>query len=427
VDPLTLMQRIADEALAIEEAVDGVFVGLTQGAGWLTLECSAGTLKQQAGNRVPLRGGLIGLALETGEVLSCYDAENDPRVELDLCRRFSVMSMVCVPLHRAEETVGVLCVTSSRPWAFEESDVTVFARLAEFISAAIAVAVELASATNEILVRNGRDVLKERFVANVVTPAIMTHLETRGRLERFLTGRGLSHVFQPIFDISNGQCFAVEALARFSGKPRQNPETWFDQAYATGVGIELELTSVRAALSSLPRIGANTALSLNVGPQAIVSKQMQQLLASSQQPQRLIVELTENAGVDDYTTLSLAVEELRKMGVRLCIDDTGAGFSSFAHILRLAPDIIKLDRELTSGIDRDPVRVALGTALVSFSARIGAKIVAEGIETMAELCTLRALGITYAQGYLLCRPTSLEFVPSHLPQKLFPVPTGRAS
>ena len=112
VDPLKLMQRIADEALVIEDAVDGVFVGLTQGAGWLTLECSAGTLKQHAGNRVPLRGGLIGLALETGETLSCYDAENDPRVELDLCRQFSVMSMVCVPLHRAEETVGVLV---SRP------------------------------------------------------------------------------------------------------------------------------------------------------------------------------------------------------------------------------------------------------------------------------------------------------------------------
>ena len=127
------------------------------------------------------------------------------------------MSMVCVPLHRAEETVGVLCVTSSRPWAFDECDVAVFTRLAEFISAAIAVAVELASATDEILVRNGRDMFKQRFVANVVTPAVVTHYETRKSVERFLTGRGLSHVFQPVFDISNGQCFAIEALARFSG------------------------------------------------------------------------------------------------------------------------------------------------------------------------------------------------------------------
>ena len=113
--------------------------------------------------------------------------------------------------------------------------------------------------------------------------------------------------------------------------------------------------------------------------------------------------------------------------MRLSIDDTGAGFSSFAHILRLAPDIIKLDRELTSGIDRDPVRAALGTALVSFSARIGAKIVAEGIETITELGTLRALGIRYAQGYLLCRPTSLDSVPSRLPQKLLSAPATRAS
>ena len=96
------------------------------------------------------------------------------------------------------------------------------------------------------------------------------------------------------------------------------------------------------------------------------------------------MELTEEAKVDDYPRLSSAISQLRSMGVRLAIDDTGAGFASLAHILKLVPDFIKLDRELTSGIDRDPVRIALASALVSFAAGLGAEIVAEGIETASE-------------------------------------------
>ena len=104
------------------------------------------------------------------------------------------------------------------------------------------------------------------------------------------------------------------------------------------------------------------------------------------------------------------------MGVRLAIDDTGAGFASFARILKLVPDFIELDRELTSGIDHDPVRVALATA--SASSGLGAEIIAEGIETAAELEVLRGLGIPYGQGFLLCRPTSVDLIPSRLPEDL---------
>ena len=115
------------------------------------------------------------------------------------------------------------------------------------------------------------------------------------------------------------------------------------------------------------------------------------------------------------------------LGVRLAIDDTGAGFASLAHILKLAPDLIKLDRELTSGIDRDPVRCAPGAALVSFASRIGAEIIAEGIETASELEVLRGLGIRYGQGFLLCRPTSANSVPSRLSREASRVFATRAS
>jgi EAL domain-containing protein (putative c-di-GMP-specific phosphodiesterase class I) len=115
------------------------------------------------------------------------------------------------------------------------------------------------------------------------------------------------------------------------------------------------------------------------------------------------------------------------MGVRLAIDDTGAGFASLAHILKLTPDIIKLDRELTSRIDHDPVRSTLAAALVTFASRTGAEIVAEGIETGTELEVLRGLGIRYGQGFLLCRPTSANSVPSRLSREASRAFAARAS
>jgi EAL domain-containing protein (putative c-di-GMP-specific phosphodiesterase class I) len=218
----------------------------------------------------------------------------------------------------------------------------------------------------------------------------------------------------------------VEALARFSGRPKRTPDLCFAEAYAMGVGVELELASVKGALSSLSCLPGNVALCVNASPEAMISDELHRLLAASES-RRIVVELTEEAKVDDYSRLSRALNELHLIDVRLGIDDSGAGFSSFSHILRLAPDIIKLDRELTAGIDHDPVRAALGTALVSFAARIGAKIIAEGIETAGELDMLRGLGIRYGQGYFLCRPTSLDSIPSRIPQQVWAAVATRAS
>ena len=157
-----------------------------------------------------------------------------------------------------------------------------------------------------------------------------------------------------------------------------------------------------------------------------MSDEVRKLIASCDS-RRVVVELTEQVKVDDYSRLSYTLRQLRLMGVRLAIDDTGAGFASLAHILKLTPDIIKLDRELTSGIDHDPVRSALAAALVTFASRTGAEIVAEGIETGTELEVLRGLGIRYGQGFLLCRPTSANSVPSRLSREASRAVAARAS
>jgi EAL domain-containing protein (putative c-di-GMP-specific phosphodiesterase class I)/putative methionine-R-sulfoxide reductase with GAF domain len=438
-DPAVLMQRVADEAMTLIAGVDGVLVGFVRDKGWLTFECVAGaSLGGRIGSRVPLDGSLAGLAFETGETLYAEEAESDARVEQNFRSAAGVQSLVCVPLWRRAQTVGVLCVTSSRPRVFNDRDIATLTCLAEFISVVIAVAVDLAGAVDSLLARSYRDApgavmakrddlaAEERFVANILNPGTLGRLESRSRIDRFLKGRGLTHVFQPVFDMTSGDCFAVEALARFSGRPKRTPDVWFAEAHAMGVGVELEIASVKAALSSLPLLPEGITLCVNAGPEAIVSDEVRQLLADCDS-RRVVMELTEETKVDDYPQLSQALGQLCLLGVRLAIDDTGAGFASFAHILKLAPDIIKLDRELTSGIDHDPVRAALATALVSFASGIGAEIIAEGIETAAELEVLRNLGIHYGQGYLLCLPTSIDLIPGSLPQELWLATTEAAT
>ena len=93
--------------------------------------------------------------------------------------------------------------------------------------------------------------------------------------------------------------------------------------------------------------------------------------------------------------------------MKLAVDDAGAGYSSFQHILQLRPDIIKLDMGLTRSINTHPGRRALVSAMIHFARETRAQIVAEGIETEMELATLRSLGIAKGQGYLLGRPVDL--------------------
>ena len=105
-DPATLVQRVSDEALNLLEGADGVLVWLSHDPGQLTLVCSSGHLEEGMGDTLPMEGNLVGLVLKTGETLRCDDTESDPRVDLDFCQAFHVVSSVCVPLRRGSETVG---------------------------------------------------------------------------------------------------------------------------------------------------------------------------------------------------------------------------------------------------------------------------------------------------------------------------------
>jgi EAL domain-containing protein (putative c-di-GMP-specific phosphodiesterase class I) len=122
-------------------------------------------------------------------------------------------------------------------------------------------------------------------------------------------------------------------------------------AAAVGLGIELEFEAVRCALDQLP---PDVYLSLNASPACVTSPQFDELIADVAACQ-LVVEITEHAHIDDYRTLNKTLDRLRAAGIRIAVDDAGAGFASLRHILHLRPDISKLDLSLTRGVDNDPI------------------------------------------------------------------------
>jgi EAL domain-containing protein (putative c-di-GMP-specific phosphodiesterase class I) len=248
---------------------------------------------------------------------------------------------------------------------------------------------------------------KARYIANILSPGSVGEALDEELLRKTLDHRAFSMVFQPIYSLATGALIEVEALARFHATPYRTPDVWFAMAHSVGLGIELELAAIEMALSFLGRIPEQISVAINASPEVIGSSALA-VMIESVEPTRIVLELTEQIAVANYQHLSGLLADYRKQGVQLAIDDTGSGFASLSHILKLAPDLIKLDRALTTGIDFDPVRRALAKALQSFSSDTGASIIAEGIETAAELVALQEIGIPYGQGYYLGRPGPVE-------------------
>lgn len=229
------------------------------------------------------------------------------------------------------------------------------------------------------------------------------------RLSETIDETRLRAAFQPIRDLSGGHLVGAEALARFQGAAGANPERWFAEAAALGRSADLELAALGVALEAAQHLPTSLYVALNVSPATCLDPRLSTVLESSDLPlERLVLELTERLEVERYSPLTAALEPLRCRGLRVAIDDTGAGFSSMRHVLRLRPDIIKLDRSLIAGIDDDDGQRALGAAMTVFASQIGATIVAEGVETESELAAVKHLGMAAAQGYLLGRPTTEE-------------------
>jgi EAL domain-containing protein (putative c-di-GMP-specific phosphodiesterase class I) len=216
-------------------------------------------------------------------------------------------------------------------------------------------------------------------------------------------------VYQPSVDLHSMRVMSLECLARFDVEPRRGPSAWFAEANVVGKAAPLELRAIGNAIREIvqARLPATLTINFNASAQTITDHDLRDTLGGFPLD-RVVLELTEHDHVVDYAPLIKALRPLREAGMRVAIDDAGAGYSSMSHILNINPDVIKLDISLTQRIDADRKRRALAAALIEFGRQTQCEIVAEGVETRDELETLRGLGVQMAQGYFISPPVPID-------------------
>jgi EAL domain-containing protein (putative c-di-GMP-specific phosphodiesterase class I) len=227
--------------------------------------------------------------------------------------------------------------------------------------------------------------------------------KVRVHISGIISGMAFAPVFQPIVHLGLDSIVGYEALTRF--EDGTNPEVAFAEAASVGLGAELEMATLRAALKASESLPQSAWLNVNASPELILAGEpLRSLLRRSSRP--LVVEVTEHAAIADYPAFRTSMSALGP-NVRFAVDDAGAGFSSLRHILEVRPAFVKLDRWLVSGIETDEARKAMIVGLRHFARATGCQLIAEGIETDREFATLRSLDISLGQGYLLGRPKAV--------------------
>lgn len=215
----------------------------------------------------------------------------------------------------------------------------------------------------------------------------------------------LEVAYQPVFALDGGRCLGLEALARFP-EPLGSPDQTFAAAEEIGLGVELERAAMRRAWAILPRLAPGQFLFLNSSPAALLAIARGADAVEDVAWPRIVVEVTEHSAIEAYAALQQELAPLRRRGLRIAVDDVGAGYASLRHVLELRPDFIKVDRWLIDGVANDAGRRAAVSAFVALAGELGATVIGEGVERREDLDALSELGLDAAQGYLLGGPTS---------------------
>jgi EAL domain-containing protein (putative c-di-GMP-specific phosphodiesterase class I) len=263
-------------------------------------------------------------------------------------------------------------------------------------------------------VLHARDVSMIRVFAELAAEHIESDLHasasTRSLVENIqhvIAGDGVSFLYQPVYDVARGHVVGFEALARFAGTPPRSPDLWFADAAKVGLDGELSSRLIETAIQSFERLPQSVYIGFNVSPNIIVNGELERAFAHAPLD-RIVLEINEHLSIRQYDEMAKVLSPMRAQGLRISVDDAGGGVESFRHILQLKPDIIKMHMSLVRNIHTDAARNALATALIQFGREQRCEMVAEGIETAAELSTLKGMGVTRMQGYLLGRPSSLD-------------------
>ncbi|CUU56248.1 EAL domain, c-di-GMP-specific phosphodiesterase class I (or its enzymatically inactive variant) [Parafrankia irregularis] len=225
---------------------------------------------------------------------------------------------------------------------------------------------------------------------------------TWSRIQNMIDEGDFTIAYQPIVDLRTGRPVALEALTRLENSPGPGP--LFTDAADVGLGPELELAAIRRALTALPELPGGVRLAVNASPSTLLNGLVGVLLESGA-PERLAVEITENEYLADDHDLLASIRTLRDHDIRIVVDDMGTCFAGLQLVLRLRPDVIKIDRFIVRGMPTDPAHQAVAAGVTTIAQAIGSRVVAEGIETTAELAAARDASLDYGQGFLLATPT----------------------
>ena len=251
-------------------------------------------------------------------------------------------------------------------------------------------------------------------------------------LQGILAGQRLKPNFQPIMDLRDGSVHGFEGLIRGpSDTVLHSPLNLFNVARSAGMLLELDRACIFTLAQAFASIPGNQKLFLNINPESLSwwalesITQLQDLRALGLRPDRVVIELTECQPTSDYKRLLRSADLFRKLGFAIAIDDLGEGFSSLRLWSELRPEYVKIDQHFIQGVSQDPVKLQFLRSIQEIADKTGAQVVAEGLETEADLAVVLELGLAFGQGYLLGRPnaTPIQVLP---PEQLRPHPQARA-
>ncbi len=245
-------------------------------------------------------------------------------------------------------------------------------------------------------------------------PGLWQRLMQRGRpdlavdpvvalMSEVLDGKHVVMVYQPVVDLATGEIFAYEALARPQQALLGGPENLFTLAIAQGRCGELGRRMRQLAVEGC----RDSALLINIVPHEFDEGWLVHTDdALFWHDEQIYIEITESFPLNKFAYYKGILREIRSKGIKLAVDDLGSGYSNLKYVAELAPDIVKVDRDLVSGIDKSPRQRQLVQSVVQLCSGLGARVVAEGIETEDELRAVMDVGAHFGQGYLLARPAT---------------------
>ncbi len=255
-----------------------------------------------------------------------------------------------------------------------------------------------------------RTTARAQFLARLTLPRIKEQAMTP--LREILEQRRLSALFQPIIDLKSGEFLGFEGLIRGpADSPLHSPINLFGAAEQQGLQLELEMLSRQTVLETFARLNLPGNLFLNVSPLTLTNPsfkngQTQSFLNQlGLDPERVIIEITENQPTFDFEGMRNALLHYRSMGFKIAIDDLGEGFSSLRLWSELRPEFIKIDMHFVQGVDHDPIKLQFLKSIQHIAESCGTHVIAEGVETEAELRVVKDIGIALGQGYFIARPS----------------------